>query len=700
MVPRIMSLAERERTLPVPVADLLRRILAPERPWLVLAIVHGIGIGLLTLAVPVSVQMLIDTVANTARLQPVIVLAVALFVLLLLSGLLTGLRTWLMELYGRRLYARLTAEIALRSVHAESDFFDRQERAGLINRYFDIMTLQKRVPFVLTGGFAIVFQAAIGFTLVSFYHPALLAFNLALIALLALIWAIWGRRAVRTGIERSHAKYATADWLETIAAAGKTRLHERDRQHALLKTDRLTGAYIDASIAHFAPGFAQSLSLLLLYGLASAALLGLGGWLVIAGQLSLGQLVAAELILSAIFVGFARLGVYLDAFYEIVAACDELDLIHAIPVKATTIGTSADGDVPVDDVMTSDPVPFPDRDREVFRTLRAMAVPRPVRTVAFMLGAFLVAVALFLVFVPWVQTTAGPGTVTTLDPRDRMQRITSLVEGRIKTWYVREGSRVRAGDPIALLVDNDPRLVERLEGERAAVARQLDAIRTAVETARIDLGRQTRLHERGLAARVELEKARLAVEELEGRKAAVEAELERVEVNLSRQSNQLVTAPRDGTVLRILASDLATLVQAGEPIATFIPADVEKVVELRIAGRDIPLVTPGRKVRLQFEGWPAVQFSGWPSAAVGTFGGEVLFVEPTVSPDGSFRVLVGEDPEDVAWPEEQYTRLGSRAEGWILLDTVSIGFELWRRLNTFPPNRVVPPAETDGNVPS
>jgi hypothetical protein len=98
-------------------------------------------------------------------------------------------------------------------------------------------------------------------------------------------------------------------------------------------------------------------------------------------------------------------------------------------------------------------------------------------------------------------------------------------------------------------------------------------------------------------------------------------------------------------------------------------------------------------VRIQFEGWPAVFFSGWPTVGFGTYGGRVAVVDAQVGDRGKFRALVvphGTDP----WPEERYLRQGARAQGWVLLDTVSLGYELWRRFNAFPPDLPVPPPET------
>ncbi len=321
-----------------------------------------------------------------------------------------------------------------------------------------------------------------------------------------------------------------------------------------------------------------------------------------------------------------------------------------------------------------------------FKTLHKIKTPRVFRTVARMMSILVLLIILFLIFVPWIQITQGLGTITALNPTDRLQEINALVAGRIKEWHVRDGSLVKAGDPIVQIVDNDPLLLQRLEAERAQIRAKLGAARTAVTTARLDLTRTRNLYKDGLASRREYEKARINVEKLRSSEASAAAELNRIQVNFSRQAAQTVRAPRDGVILRVNAGDVATVVKAGQVIATFVPTNVERAVEIFINGRDVALVRPGHKARLQFEGWPAVQFSGWPSVAIGTFGGIVSAVDPSASEGGKFRVLITEDPDDPnPWPDETYLRFGVKTVGWVLLGEVSVGYEIWRRLNNFPP---------------
>ena len=308
------------------------QILSPERPYVLLAIAYGVGVSLLSLAVPISVQMLINTVAYTGLAGQVGVLAFALFSLLLISGLLNALRIHLMEIYGRRFYARIVAEIGARAVYARDPYFADSGRADLFNRYFDIVTVQKSAPELLVGGFTIILQAAVGFVVVSLYHPMFLVFNILFIIILWTIWAVWGRSAIRSGFALSHAKYETGRWLQELGAANGFYRSDAQIADALRQTDEKTKAYVEEHKLHFRQTFSQVLALLFLYAAASAALLGLGGWLVIEGQLTLGQLVAAELILSAIFAGVAQLGTYLGSFYDLCAAIDELSLFFTFPL--------------------------------------------------------------------------------------------------------------------------------------------------------------------------------------------------------------------------------------------------------------------------------------------------------------------------------------------------------------------------------
>jgi len=393
---------------------------------------------------------------------------------------------------------------------------------------------------------------------------------------------------------------------------------------------------------------------------------------------------------------------------------------------------------------------------------------------------------------PWQQNVRGIGRVVAYTPADRQQLISAPVEGRISRWLVREGSPVKQGDILAVILDNDPQLLQRLEGEqkialtkqeatdnrvytfreqlrmakrarpqaisaaqsrvemanerRKAADQSAQAAKAAKQTATLNLSRQQLLRGKGLASQRTLELSQLEMvqraAEVERAQAAVIAaksevdaftsdwqkvtadasasvEKSRAELNkaiedqnsvradilklqtrLARQQTQTVVAPRNGIVLRLLANPGAEVVKPGQALAIFVPDTEERVVELWVDGNDLPLIVTNSKVRLQFEGYPAIQFGGWPEFSVGSFGGRVALIDATDDGKGHFRVLVRPDPEDLGWPSVRFLRQGVRVNGWVLLGQVTLGYELWRIFNGFPPLILPEPYSSEINKDS
>jgi RND family efflux transporter MFP subunit len=319
-----------------------------------------------------------------------------------------------------------------------------------------------------------------------------------------------------------------------------------------------------------------------------------------------------------------------------------------------------------------------------FRTLASLRPPRVTVAIAWMLLLGIAVTVFILFFVPWVQTAQGRGQVVSLDPADRAQDVTALVPGRVERWYVSDGQQVHRGDPIARIVDLDPDLLSRLAAERAQVEAEIASVRQSQAVAQLDVGRTRQLFSEGLAARRDYEQAQIKVADSGAKLAESRAKLNRINVQLSRQSAQLVRAPRDGRIQNLNAAAAGGLVSAGTVLAVVAPERVERAVELMIDGRDVPLLRPGRPVRLEFEGWPAIQFSGWPSVAYGFFDGRVRTIDPNANAQGLFRILVEPMPGKPAWPDRRYVRLGGKVQGWVQGETVTVGYELWRQLNDFP----------------
>jgi membrane fusion protein, adhesin transport system len=437
--------------------------------------------------------------------------------------------------------------------------------------------------------------------------------------------------------------------------------------------------------------------------------------------------------------------------------------------------------------------------RTPFATLQRVRTPRPARWVGrLLLTGFLVA-PVVLLLVPWQQTIRGRGQIVAFAPSERKQVVSALIGGRVKKWYVVEGSKVKAGDAIADIEDNDPDLAGRLDEQRKflfsrrsaaqeevaeqskAVEAQEKALAAAIGAAKanrdaagllVDVAKQTRKNNefalgfeqrrfemferlfkdkqfggleselnrdeakaRSDRAATDVKRAEAEVKRAEAalltsdslvlqaeatglssvattrrdlRRAeqnvfAVERELQEIDTRIERFKARFVKAPCDGVIFRISADgQTGQYVKEDDELAVIVPDTTDRVVELLIDGVDAPLIAAhmeqtgrGPHVRLQFEGWPGVQFAGWPSVATGTFGGRVRQIDPTDDGNGRIRILV--EPEEMfdgdQWPEGLFLRQGNQAVGWVFLNRVTLGYELWRQFNGFPP--VVAPKAPD-----
>lgn len=425
-------------------------------------------------------------------------------------------------------------------------------------------------------------------------------------------------------------------------------------------------------------------------------------------------------------------------------------------------------------------------------TTQRVRTPRLARWVARLLLPTFILSPFALMFVPWQQTVRGRGQIVAYAPTERKQIVTARVGGQVGKWHVVEGTKVKVGEPIVDINDNDPELAERLDAQRKfllsrckaaeeevaeqtrAVEAQEKAYDAAVRAARanrdaaalfVEVAKQTRknnefaatfekgrfeMYEKlfkdkqfgGLESELNRDEAKMRADraatdvkkaDAEVKRAdaslltsdslvlqadanglstvattrrdlrraeqnmfSVERELQELDNRIERFKARFVRAPCDGIVWRISANTAqgGQFVKEGDELAVIVPNATDRVVELLIDGVDEPLIAAymeqtgrGPHVRLQFEGWPALQFTGWPSVAVGTFGGRVRQIDPTDDGNGRFRILV--EPEEMfdgdQWPEAVYLRQGNQAVGWVFLNRVTLGYELWRQLNGFPP---------------
>lgn len=640
----------------------LNSILKVEGSDLLYLLVYSGATGILSLIVPIGVQSLVTIVSFGTLTQPVFFLVLAVFGCLMFAGILRYAQTLWIETLQRRIFVKIGLESALNLSKSG------RINPAKVNQFFEVFTIQKSAQSLLIEGSGILLSGIMGMTLLAFYHPFLLAFDIFLAFALIVVIFVLGRGAISSAILESKRKHQVVLQLELIGVENPT---NSENSSGLSKTNHAMEAYISARSSHFKILLKQIVGSYLVQAVASAALLGIGAVLVTKGQLTLGQLVAAELVVSGILSSLTKFQKHLETFYDLVAGCEKIE--HLLEYEEAKEPPT---------YMNLEITRIEDKHSKsnLSKVASSYRLKKNSRKIAVGFFVFLGLSAIL----PWQQAVTGKGRVIAFSPNERPQEISASVEGRINKWHVHEGSKVKKGDPIVDLSDNDPEILLRMQQERTALAKRVSASKAAVDTAKLNLDRQENLYKRGLSARKDYERASLETSRLEIDEANAAAELARMDVRLSRQLTQSVFAPVDGTILRVIPGQGSHIVKIGEPIATLVPDTSQRAAEIWIHGNDLPLISEGQEVRLQFEGWPAIQFSGMPAAAVGTFVGKVQLIDSMDDGSGKFRLLVVPSPAD-AWPDIKYLRQGVRASGFVLIGKVTLIYELWRRFNAFPP---------------
>ncbi|MFN6145973.1 MAG: peptidase domain-containing ABC transporter [Planctomycetota bacterium] len=307
--------------------------LQPEAADLWSIVVFGIASAVLSLAAPLTVDALVSSILFGAMLTPLVVLTLVLLGCLLLNGALRGLQVWAAEVIERRMLVRVAADLSWRLPRVQISAFDERHGPEQVNRFFDTITLQKSSTKLVLAVTNVVLQTAVGMTVLAFYHPFLLILVLALVGAVAVIVFGFGWRGTRTAIAESIAKYDIAAWLQELARHTTAFCTKGGANFAAERTDELCRRYIEARRRHFRIWFRQFVGSVVVQVAAATAVLGVGGWLVIEQQLTPGQLVASELIVSAVASNLVKVADVLKDWYDACASADKLGHLVDLPLE-------------------------------------------------------------------------------------------------------------------------------------------------------------------------------------------------------------------------------------------------------------------------------------------------------------------------------------------------------------------------------
>jgi ATP-binding cassette subfamily B protein len=311
----------------------LRALIKEDKKDLLILVLYTMLAGLLTLAVPLTAQALVNTIAAGVFMQPLVVLTTLLFVGMLFIGLLRISQFFLVEVLQQRLFARVALRLAGQVPFVQHKALMTDYPPELMNRFFDTIQAQKAMSKLLMDGPATILQILVGLILMAVYSPILLGFDLFIIFFLLFMAFVLGRNGVNTSIDESVQKYRVAGWLQELARCQVSFKVDGVPGYLFKKADEQVVDYIKARHSHFRVLFRQVAANYFFQAVASAGILGIGGWLVINRQLTLGQLVASELVVLILISATDKLVMMFQDWYDLLTSVEKIGHLTDLPME-------------------------------------------------------------------------------------------------------------------------------------------------------------------------------------------------------------------------------------------------------------------------------------------------------------------------------------------------------------------------------
>lgn len=319
-----------ERRTPV---ERLGALLLAEKGSIGLVYAYATLVGLFSLTLPLGVQAIIGLVSGGLFLQPVVLLIAFVVAGTLATGVLQVLQLAAVESIQQRLFARIALEFSVRVPRVSVERALGEDLPERMNRFFEVLTIQKTLGKLLTDTTTALLQVVFGLLLLTFYHPYFTLFGLALVATLAVIVRITGPRGLETSLMESAYKYRAVHWLEEVARAVHTFKAAGRGTLALERMDAHVSGYLRYRQRHFRVLVTQALAAIGFKTLVTGALLVLGSVLVVQRQITLGQFVAAELVIVTVLAGIEKLVGSLAEVYDALTAVYKLGGVTDLPLE-------------------------------------------------------------------------------------------------------------------------------------------------------------------------------------------------------------------------------------------------------------------------------------------------------------------------------------------------------------------------------
>ncbi|ACF12488.1 ABC transporter-related protein [Chloroherpeton thalassium ATCC 35110] len=313
-----------EKTSVLSILDKLIRLLKEEQHDFLVVLGYAIIVGLLSLVMPLSAQAIVNTVALGVYSAQLVSLCIVVGIGLIILGAFEVMKRYVVDVLQRRLFVRTAFEIAHRLPRIRTKALENEYAPELVNRFFDVMTVQKTIGKFLLDGVSATLIALSGLILLGIYHPIFLLFNVFLLIFVPVLIFVLGRGGLELSIKESKKKYALASWLEDIARCQTSFKMNGSPEFIYRRVDEIATEYVKARDKHFSVLIRQLSGSYIFRALASVGVLGIGGALVIEQQISLGQLVAAELVIVAITASLEKLVEQFEFHYDLLTAIDKI----------------------------------------------------------------------------------------------------------------------------------------------------------------------------------------------------------------------------------------------------------------------------------------------------------------------------------------------------------------------------------------
>lgn len=308
-------------------------LLELDRKDITYVYVYAIFSGLITLSLPLGVQAIIGLIAGGSLSASLFVLVAIVTLATAFSGILKVMQLTVMETIQRRIFTRSAFDFSYRLPRMKLNSLSNYYPPELVNRFFDTITLQKGLPKIIVDLSSAALQILFGLILIAFYHPFFVFFGFFLLLLIYLIVRFTGPQGLKTSLEESNYKYEVAYWLEEQARAVNTFKLAGNDSLALSKTDGLVSKYLGARKNHFRILLTQYSSIVAFKTIITAALLFLGGYLVINNQINIGQFVAAEIVIILVIAAVEKLLINMDVIYDVLTGLEKLGKIMDFPLE-------------------------------------------------------------------------------------------------------------------------------------------------------------------------------------------------------------------------------------------------------------------------------------------------------------------------------------------------------------------------------